>query len=200
MTLSEHTRVHTHAYRRPSTTSFRIPNYCPMCSRTSTPAVSMTWISPSWSVLDCICTFEHLYLTHLVSHPKIQSPTHPPQSLSHSVTQSLCPSVTLQLTSLHATRTQDRNRVTRDYMLGWLVPDIVSSIPMDLIFLLYTAEFNTVSLKSTKGLKLLRLIRITKVSIATDIYHSFLVFLESARRIGFFILPIECRNTFLFRY
>lgn len=53
--------------------------------------------------------------------------------------------------------------MTRDYMTGWMLPDIVSSLPMDLIFLVFRLDGQS-ALKSTKGFKLLRLIRITKVA------------------------------------
>lgn len=83
--------------------------------------------------------------------------------LSSILTPTL-PACSRRLLPIHLSiHSQDRKRVTRDYMTGWMLPDIVSSLPMDLIFLVFRLDGQS-ALKSTKGFKLLRLIRITKVA------------------------------------
>ena len=53
----------------------------------------------------------------------------------------------------------DRKRVTLHYAQTWLLPDFISSIPVDLV----TGSHRHSSVRATKTLKLLRLVRVTKI-------------------------------------
>ena len=54
----------------------------------------------------------------------------------------------------------DRRKVLRNYCFGWLLPDMVSSVPLDLIL---PPEDSSSSVKGIKIFKLLRLARMAKI-------------------------------------
>ena len=52
-----------------------------------------------------------------------------------------------------------RSRVTRTYVSSWFLPDLISSVPVDLIFALLHVEAHDSVDNARKGLKMMRLVR-----------------------------------------
>ena len=57
----------------------------------------------------------------------------------------------------------DRKKITTAYLTGWFLPDLVSSIPIDLLIIAFEPDGGSVNFKFTKVLKMLRLLRMTKI-------------------------------------
>ena len=60
----------------------------------------------------------------------------------------------------------DRKKVQWRYAMTWFVPDLFSSLPIEIIELILSDEGTLGNFKATKALKLVRLLRIAKVTIS----------------------------------
>mmetsp|Transcript_52394 Transcript_52394/g.119473 ORF Transcript_52394/g.119473 Transcript_52394/m.119473 type:complete len:887 (-) Transcript_52394:62-2722(-) len=57
----------------------------------------------------------------------------------------------------------DKHKVRYNYGTTWFIPDVLSSVPIEIIELILAGESDVGNLKATKALKLLRLSRIAKI-------------------------------------